>query len=225
MDPPPQRPSESAVGGGALTEREAPAGRFRLANLRRSDRILGGCAAVLLVSGLLLQGYGAMRGAAPAGTERSRLIAENGRRGGGALTLQPAGALVDDRGARRQPAESPPASTQRSSESPGSDDLVEKWSPAMIRGGFGFFVGFAIGLALRIFLRLSIVFIGLNLLLLFGLSYMGWLEVHWETIGSQFYQWKLSLEEQFTEFKTFISGSLPTVGLSGAGLFTGFRKR
>ena len=67
MDPPPQRPSESAVGGGALAEREAPAGRFRLANLRRSDRILGGCAAVLLVSGLLLQGYGAMRGVSSGG--------------------------------------------------------------------------------------------------------------------------------------------------------------
>ncbi len=221
MDPPPQRPSESAVGGGVLTEREAPAGRFRLANLRRSDRILGGCAAVLLVSGLLLQGYGAIRGAAPAGTERSRLIAGNG---GGTLTLQPGGALVDGRGARRVPAESPPSPTQRSGDS-GGDELVGKWSPAMIRGGFGFFVGFAVGLVLRIFFRVSIVVIGLNLLLLFGLSYMGWLEVHWETIEAQFDQWMLSLEQQFTQFKTFISGSLPTLGLSGVGLFTGFRKR
>ena len=225
IDPSPEHPSESRADGRSLVENQAPDGRFRLANLRRSDRILGGCAAVLLVSGLLLQGYGAMRGAAPAGTESSRLIAENGRSGAGALTLQPGGALVDDRGARRQPAGSPPASTRVSAESPGSDDLVEKWSPAMIRGGFGFFVGFAVGLVLRIFFRVSIVVIGLNLLLLFGLSYMGWLEVHWETIEAQFDQWMLSLEQQFTQFKTFISGSLPTVGLSGAGLFTGFRKR
>ena len=95
----------------------------------------------------------------------------------------------------------------------------------MVRGGFGFFVGFAVGLVLRIFFRVSVIIIGLNLLMFFLFSYIGWLEVRWDTIEMQMSDWMVSLEGEFTEFKTFIAGSLPTVGLSGAGLFTGFRKR
>jgi len=220
----PQLPSESSVESRAPGEEPTPARRFRLADLRRSDKILGGCACVLLASGLLLQGYGAIRGDA-SGDEGSRLVAENSSRTRGPGTLQPGATLVDDRGATREPAGSPPSSTQRSGESAAGDDLIEEWSPAMIRGGFGFFAGFAVGLVLRIFLRLSIIIVGLNLLLLLGLSYIGWLDVRWDTMEAQLSQWMVSLEEQFTQFKTFIAGSLPTVGLSGAGLFTGFRRR
>ena len=105
------------------------------------------------------------------------------------------------------------------------DELIEEWSPAMVRGGFGFFVGFAVGLVLRIFFRVSVVIIGLNLLMLFAFSYFGWLEVRWDTIEMQISEWMVAIEAEFSEFKTFIAGSLPTVGLSGAGLITGFRKR
>ncbi len=95
----------------------------------------------------------------------------------------------------------------------------------MIKGGFGFLVGFAVGLALRMFLRLTTLVVGINLLILFALSYAGWLEVRWDEMEAQFDFWMGGLQEQLSQFKTFIAGSLPTIGLGGLGLFTGFRKR
>lgn len=203
-------------------ERTSSPERFQLPMLRRSDKILGSCAALLIVSGLLLKGYGALRGVTPPDAESTRLVAGNGSRTGGDSAL-PRGSLVDDRTASPGPGSGGP-STDRS-ESPAGDELVDEWSPPLIRGGFGFFVGFAVGLVLRIFLRVSIVVVGLNLLMLFGLSYAGWLEVRWDMIDAQATEWWISLEDQLSQFKTFIAGSLPTVGLSGVGLFTGFRKR
>ena len=107
-EPSPPLPSESSADGDAPAESSATAGRFSLASLRGSDRILGGCAAVLLASGLLLQAYGAVRGETPAETERSRLVAENGSRTRQPGSFQPGVSLVDDRGAPRQPAGASP---------------------------------------------------------------------------------------------------------------------
>ena len=207
----------------------SPARRTGLPNLRRSDKVLGSCAAFLLLAGLLLKGYGLLKGGAdadgvPPGTANSPMLTADGAAG---RTADPGSSLVDSGSARRF---SRPGDGERGPGSLGGTATegeagIEAWSPALIKGGFGFFAGFAIGLVLRIFFRLSTIVLGLNLLLLLGLSQAGWLEVRWDEIALQWEQWQASLGQQFSEFERFVSGSLPAVGLGGLGLLTGFRKR
>jgi uncharacterized membrane protein (Fun14 family) len=101
-------------------------------------------------------------------------------------------------------------------EEPSSDGAV---SPALLRGGISFFVAF------RSFLRIGAIFVGIWALSIFILAYAGWVEVHWDKIDRHFIDWTHRLGDQFASFKTFITGSLPSTGLAGLGLFTGFKKK
>jgi uncharacterized membrane protein (Fun14 family) len=98
-------------------------------------------------------------------------------------------------------------------------------SPALLRGGVGFFVGFALGFVLRSLYKLSLAFMGLLFLVLFGLSYINFITVHWDTIQTQFDQWGITLQRQFENFKTFVLGALPSAGLTAVGLLAGFKRK
>jgi len=103
-------------------------------------------------------------------------------------------------------------------------DAAGDWSPFFIKGGFGFFVGFCIGYALRAFFKISAVAMGVFLLALFGLSYAGVVDVDWATIESYFESFVARLREEGQGFKSFITGSLPSAGLASLGLVAGFRR-
>ena len=49
--------------------------------------------------------------------------------------------------------------------------------------------------------------------------------MNWLLMEKQFDHWTGRIGEEFTAFKNFITGSLPSVGMGGLGLFTGFRRR
>jgi len=106
----------------------------------------------------------------------------------------------------------------------GESDALHEWSPALVKLGFSFFVGFAIGYALRTFFKVSMVVIGLNLLLLFFLSYTEIIQVRWDVIQMHFDRLVAGLQDQFTAFKAFIEGSLPSAGLFATGFYGGLRK-
>ncbi|MBN2491247.1 MAG: hypothetical protein JXQ29_10415 [Planctomycetes bacterium] len=105
---------------------------------------------------------------------------------------------------------------------PSSSDA---WSPALLRGGISFFLAFCLAFALRAFLRLGAIFIGLWALSLFVLSYVGWVDVHWDVIDEHFMGWTHSVGEQFQSFQKFITGSLPSATLAGLGLLAGFKRK
>lgn len=105
-------------------------------------------------------------------------------------------------------------------ESAGAGNL----SPAFLRLGFGFFVGFAIGYALRSFLKLVLVFVGIQLIALFGLSYVEWVTVNWAAMNAFFDGFVERVQQEAGAFQTFVTGSLPTAGLASLGLYTGFRR-
>ncbi len=180
------------------------AGRARLVtSLPRWKKVLLTIAGCLVVGGFLLKGVSSMSGDDPV------------RPGGTGGPSQMSGNLVGPGSGTR-----PPSDTARVDERPASD-----WSPAMLRGGFGFFAGFSIGLALRTFFRLTAIVIGFNLGILLLMSYFGWVDVRWEVMETQFNEWTGRLGDEMSEFKSFVAGSLPTAGLSSLGLFTGFRRR
>jgi uncharacterized membrane protein (Fun14 family) len=99
-----------------------------------------------------------------------------------------------------------------------------EWSPTVFRLGFSFFVGFAIAYALRTFIKVSIVAIGLLLLLFFALQYAGLIEVRWDAIGAHYDSITAWLAGQTGSMKAFIQGYLPSAGSGAAGMALGFKK-
>ncbi len=184
------------------------------------EKILIAVAACLLVGGV-----GARVVSAIGGSEES-----SGRSSGGDTSAKnrmiSGNSLVDGGGNDGTVTSIPfPGSSPKTTETETASAEDAEVSPAMLRGGFGFFAGFSIGMALRAFFRLTSIIAGVTLLLLFGLQYIGWIDVRWDVVQDQFNAWTEGFSREFGNFKTFIAGSLPTVGLSGLGLFTGFRKR
>ena len=102
---------------------------------------------------------------------------------------------------------------------------LENYSPALFRLGFSFFVGFAIAYALRSFLKITIIAIGLMLLGLFGLQYAGVVTVDW-AVMEQYYNTSMEwLKEQTAGFSAFIQGYLPSAASAAGGFVIGFRRR
>lgn len=120
-------------------------------------------------------------------------------------------------GAGLVPQGTPPPSGSGVEEEPG-------WSPAFLKMGFGFFVGFAIGFTLRTFLKLAMLAFGFLFLSLFALSSAGLVTVEWETMGNVFEGWFAHIGDQFSGLKSLITGSLPATGLGAFGLYAGLRK-
>lgn len=98
-------------------------------------------------------------------------------------------------------------------------------SPFMLKGGFGLFLGFAIGFAIRAFLRLAVIVAGFYLLLLVMMAYAGWVEVRWDLLSDQFSNLASTLGGQLTSLKAFLTGAIPASGLTVAGFTIGLRKK
>ena len=98
------------------------------------------------------------------------------------------------------------------------------WYPAVFRLGFSFFVGFCIAYALRAFFKVSLAAIGVILLALFGLQYAGVVQVDWSAMGRHYDGVVGWLAGQFSGFKNFVTGYLPSAASAGVGLFAGFRR-
>lgn len=98
------------------------------------------------------------------------------------------------------------------------------WSPALFKLGFSFFVGFAIAFALRTFVKISIIAIGMFLLIHFALEYYGFISVNWDVFDDRYDSVADWLGRQTSSFRDFITGSLPSAASATAGLVLGFRK-
>ncbi len=107
---------------------------------------------------------------------------------------------------------------------PESDRALDRWSPTLFRMGFGFFVGFAIAFALRSFVKISLVAIGLGLLLLLFLQWQGLIDVDWEQAGEHWDTFTAWASEQTRSFTAFVSGYFPSAAASLGGFVVGFRR-
>jgi uncharacterized membrane protein (Fun14 family) len=97
-------------------------------------------------------------------------------------------------------------------------------SPALLKMGFSFFAAFAVGLAFRTFLKIALIFVGLQFLALFGLSYVDWVTVNWETMSTAFDRFAAGVQDEAQSFQTFVTGSLPQAGLGMLGLVAGLKR-
>lgn len=98
------------------------------------------------------------------------------------------------------------------------------WSPFFLKGGFSFFMGFTVGYAARKFMKLALFVVGGLAIVLFLLSYAELIAIDWTTMEGYYDSIAAQLSTELEHFQTFIAGSLPSAGLTGLGLFTGFKK-
>jgi len=168
-----------------------------------------GAARVLLVIGILLTlaGGGAWIASAFTGGGEPEASAVDGHAGGLVQGLADNG----DASARERP---------RARE----QSALSEWSPTIFRLGFGFVVGFAIAYALRAFLRLAILILGVILIGLFSLQYFGVVSVDWNAMSGGYDTVMDWLHVQFASMKSFVQGALPSTASAAAGFFFGFRR-
>ncbi|GAB4384084.1 MAG: hypothetical protein Kow0022_05570 [Phycisphaerales bacterium] len=120
-----------------------------------------------------------------------------------------------------EPADSTP---DEHAEQTQTDRLIDSASGAIFRLGFGFFAGFAVGYAMRTFVRITLVASGLAVLGLMGLQYAGIISVDWAKISGGFDGFGTWITAQIRDFSAFVTGYLPTFGAGLAGAFVGFRR-
>lgn len=106
-----------------------------------------------------------------------------------------------------------------------SSEPMAGWSWAAMSSGAGCLLGFFLGAALRIFLKIAL-FLGVGLAAIyFGLSYLGWLDMGGASFGEISAAVAEYITESFDGFKEFLSGYLPTSILSGAGFASGVTQK
>lgn len=102
--------------------------------------------------------------------------------------------------------------------------LTRDWSTLLMKLGFSFLIGFSIGYALAFFFKLTALFIGIIALSLFGLQYVGLIEVNWNGMEDAYNRFLLWLQPHVGSFKDFITSNLSSSAMAAAGLFVGLRK-
>ena len=95
----------------------------------------------------------------------------------------------------------------------------------MMQLGFSFVAGFSIGYALAFFLKLTLLLAGGLLLTLFGLQYVGLVEVNWLGIQAYYDAFMAWLQPHAGSFREFIVSHIPAAGMAALGLLLGLRKK
>ena len=178
----------------------------------RWKKMLLSLATLLVVSGLLIQGYNLVFAKDSEGrSDGSSTISRDPQ----ATTLLPGGA-----GGGSGSGET---STDKETASGG---LLHEWSPALVKGGLSFFLGFSFGYVFRTFFKLSALVVGMIFLGIFGLAQIGFIEgFNWDILQEWYDKAVGRVSKEAKEFKSFVAGSIPSAGMAGLGMFTGFKKR
>lgn len=105
------------------------------------------------------------------------------------------------------------------------DQRLEDWSPLLMKLGFSFVVGFCIGYALMVFLKVTAFAAGAIVLVLFGLQYAGVIEVNWHGLAGYYDTFLVWLQPRVDSFREFVGSNLPSVGMAAMGLLVGLKRK
>lgn len=195
----------------------AQSGEASRARLPRWQRLLLGVALFLGITGVILHGMAPERGAG------QRQTAANSTGAGSAPTPFPSPATRSFLPAPTTDAE-PQPSQDGVQELPFGQRL-EDWSPLLMKLGFSFVIGFCIGYALAVFMKLTAFVAGAVVLVLFGLQYVGVIEVNWHGLEGYYNAFIVWLQPRVDGFRAFVSSNLPSVGTAAMGLLVGLKRK
>lgn len=214
------QPPEMPESGSEATR--APFGQDRTP-LATWKKVVFALAALVAISGLTLK---AMSGGSGSGGGKGTEVAE-----GGGTPIDGSGASSSFLGQDSFPGIPGLGGTKPEGEaggttvgSDGETSFSEEWSPTMVKLGFSLVVGMALGVFLRSFLKVTLGVLGLILLVQFGLEYAGWAEIQWDTISANFDNFWSKLGDEFSSFKEFIQGRLPSSGALATGFYAGVKR-
>ena len=94
----------------------------------------------------------------------------------------------------------------------------------VFRLGFSFVAGFCVGAFLRAMIKVAAIAFGFWLVATMLLSYFGLLTVNWQGIDELWNRFALAIEQEWTSFQSFMTGSLPAAGLAVTGLAVGMKR-
>ena len=99
------------------------------------------------------------------------------------------------------------------------------WRLSALTSGAGCLIGFLVGAAFRVFLKLALI-LGIGVAaLLWGLSALGWVELPWGSFGEISGAVASYVHEQSSSLRELMTGWLPASGFSGLGLAAGVTQR
>lgn len=107
----------------------------------------------------------------------------------------------------------------------GEDDASTLWPKAVFKVGFSFFIGFVAAFALRMFLKVALLAAGFMALALFGLQYVGLVEVKWGAMEERYNTASTWIQQEFSSISSFLTGYLPASGAGLAGIYAGMRRK
>jgi uncharacterized membrane protein (Fun14 family) len=104
--------------------------------------------------------------------------------------------------------------------------IGEKASPFLLSGGISFFAGLAVGTVLRMFFKVALLIGGIVILGVVGLSYAHVIgPVDWQGLENWMNSRIEEAEQKTAGFRDYLLVSLPSAGMAGAGVVSGFKKK
>ncbi|MEP7247992.1 MAG: FUN14 domain-containing protein [Gammaproteobacteria bacterium] len=88
----------------------------------------------------------------------------------------------------------------------------EPTARGVFRLGFSFIAGFCLGSFIRATLRIAAIAVGFWLAMTLILAYYGLVDVNWHSIDELWNHFVANVEAEWSNFQTFITGSLPAAG-------------
>ncbi len=104
------------------------------------------------------------------------------------------------------------------------DRWLDDYSPAIFRLGFAFFVGFALGYAMKTFFKIVLIIVGVLLFTLLGLEHMEWISVNWDEVRGGYDSAAGWAQAQFASFGDFVKGAVPSTASAIGGLAVALKK-
>ena len=99
------------------------------------------------------------------------------------------------------------------------------WTQLSLTSGLGCLGGFVIGAAVRLFFKVTLA-LGLALVGLgFLLSWLGWVELPWDSLGEGTKEMGLAIARQTRAVQDFLSGYLPAGAATAMGLGSGLTQK
>lgn len=110
------------------------------------------------------------------------------------------------------------------SDDPDAVDWLQDLAPYFTEGGLSFFLGFCIGLFLRIVARTAAFVIGGLYLALILLSHYGLITVDWGSIQTLLQNLLLNTRAQMEGVQGMLAVGIPSVAMGGLGIWRGLKK-
>jgi uncharacterized membrane protein (Fun14 family) len=110
-------------------------------------------------------------------------------------------------------------------EQPAGQTAAEKAAPILTESGVMFFLGFCIGAAIRAVAKMVTVVVGLVMLAVLGLQYIGVIPpVDWGALGGFFQSVAVLVQEGASRMQDVLAHTLPSGTMAGLGVATGLKK-